>query len=120
MIEDREGVDKIDEILSVEGMDMVYIGKMDMAFSYGVSFTPLAGRDDPVIEEAIAKICNACKELGIPVRFTVGRETGEIVPNAKRWAVEGRSKLFMVNDQALLTQGARRYVIALGEGLIRE
>ena len=120
MIEDREGVENIEEILSVEGVDVVYIGKMDMAFSYGVSFTPLAGRDDPVIEEAIAKICNACKERGIPVRFTVGRETGEIVPNAKRWAVEGRSKLFMVNDQALLTQGARRYVEALREGLTGE
>ncbi len=35
-------------------------------------------------------------------------------------AVEGRSKLFMVNDQALLTQGARRYVEALREGLTGE
>ncbi len=120
MIEDREGVENVEEILSVEGVDMVYIGKMDMAFSYGVSFTPLAGRDDPVIEEAIVKICNECRKRGIPVRFTVGREPGEIVPNAKRWAVEGRSKLFMVNDQALLTRGAHKYVEALREGLTGE
>ena len=117
MIEDREGVDNIEEILSVSGVDVVYIGKMDMAFSYGVSFTPLAGRDDTIIEEAIAKICEECRKRGIPVRFTVGREPGEIVSNANRWAEKGRSYLFMVNDQALLTQGARKYVKALREGL---
>jgi 2-keto-3-deoxy-L-rhamnonate aldolase RhmA len=43
MIEDKEGVDNIEEILSVEGIDFVYIGKMDMVFSYGVPFTPRAG-----------------------------------------------------------------------------
>ena len=113
MIEDREGVENIEEILSVEGVDIVYIGKMDMAFSYGVPFTPLAGRDEPIIEEAITKICVQCKKKGIPVRFTVGRDPDEIVPNAKRWIEKGRSTLFMVNDQALLTQGARKYVDAL-------
>ena len=117
MIEDREGVEFIEDVLSVKGVDVVYIGKMDMAFSYGVPFTPLAGKDDPVIEEAIERICSECKKRGIPVRFTVGRNPEEIVPNANRWIQKGRAKLFMVNDQALLIQGANRYVKALKEGL---
>lgn len=117
MIEDKEGVDNIEEILSVKGVDVVYIGKMDMAFSYGVPFTPLAGRDSQIIEEAIEKICAECNKHGIPVRFTVGRTPEEIVPNANRWVQKGRSRLFMVNDQALLIQGAKRYVKALKEGL---
>lgn len=117
MIEDREGVEGIEEILSVKGIDVVYIGKMDMAFSYGVSFTPLAGKDDPVIEGAIEKICAECEKRGIPVRFTVGRSPNEIIPNANRWIKKGRAKLFMVNDQALLTQGAKNYADALKEGL---
>jgi 4-hydroxy-2-oxoheptanedioate aldolase len=117
MIEDKEGVENIEEILSVEGVDIVYIGKSDMAFSYGVSFTPLAGRDAPIIEKAITKICGECKKRGIPVRFTVGRDTEEIMQNVKRWIGKGRSKLFMVNDLALLTQGARKYVDGLREGL---
>lgn len=117
MIEDKEGVDNIEEILSVNGVSMVYIGKMDMAFSYGVSFTPLAGIDDPIIEDAITKVCAECKKRGIPVRFTVGRNPEEIVLNANKWALKGRTSLFMVNDQALLMQGAQKYVKSLREGL---
>ena len=117
MIEDREGVESIEDILSVKGIDVVYIGKMDMAFSYGVSFTPLAGKDDPIIEKAIEKICSECDKKGIPVRFTVGRNPAEIVPNAKRWIQKGRTKLFMVNDQALLVQGANNYVKTIKKGL---
>ena len=117
MIEDKEGVENIEDILSVKGIDVVYIGKMDMAFSYGVPFTPLAGKDNPIIEKAIEKICAECEKRGIPVRFTVGRSTAEIVPNAKRWIQKGRAKLFMVNDQALLIQGAKDFVTALKEGL---
>jgi hypothetical protein len=64
---------------------------MDVAFSYGVPFTPRAGRDDPIIEKALTKICAECKKRGIPVRFSVG--------------------------VALLMQGARHYVNTLEERL---
>jgi len=117
MIEDKEGVDNIEEILSVKGIDFIYIGKMDMAFSYGVSFTPQAGRDDPVIEKAITKICAECKKRGIPVRFSVGITPEDIVENVKRWLPKGRSHLFMVNDMSLLMQGAEHYVNTLKKGL---
>ena len=117
MIEDKEGVDNIEEILSVKGIDFVYIGKMDMAFSYGVSFTPRAGEDDPVIEKAITKICAECKKRGIPVRFSVGVTPEDIVENVKRWLPKGRSHLFMVNDMSLLMQGAEHYVNTLKKGL---
>ncbi len=117
MIEDKEGVDNIEEILSVEGIDFIYIGKMDMAFSYGVSFTPQAGRDDPLVEEAVAKICVECKKKGIPVRFSVGVAPEDIVENVKRWLSKGRSYLFMVNDVTLLVQGAKHYVNTLKKGL---
>jgi 4-hydroxy-2-oxoheptanedioate aldolase len=119
MIEDKEGVENIEEILSVKGVNLVYIGKMDMAFSYGVSFTPLAGRDDPIIEDAIEKVLVECKKRGMPVRFTIGRNSEEIVSNANHWIPLGRAKTFMVNDQALLMQGAKNYVTGLKDGLSR-
>lgn len=117
MIEDKEGVDNIEEILSIEGIDFVFVGKMDMAFSYGVPFTPRAGRDDPVIEKAVTKICVECMKRGIPVRFSVGVAAEDIVENVKRWLPKGRSHLFMVNDVTLLMQGAERYVDTLKKGL---
>jgi len=113
MIEDKEGVDNIEEILSVKGIDIIYIGKMDMAFSYCVPFTPRAGRDDPVIEKAITKICVECKKREILVRFTVGVDPEDVAKNVKRWLPKGRSHLFMVNDVTLLTQGAKHYVNTL-------
>lgn len=117
MIEDKEGVDNIEEILSVEGIDFVFVGKMDMAFSYGVPFTPRTGRDDPVIEKAVTKICVECKKRRIPVRFSVGVAAEDIVENVKRWLPKGRSHLFMVNDVTLLMQGAEHYVDTLKKGL---
>jgi len=117
MIEDKEGVDNIEEILSIRGIDFVYIGKMDMAFSYGVPFTPRSGKDDPIIEKAITKICDECKKRGIPVRFSVGLTPENIVKNAKKWHSKGRTHLFMVNDMTLLMQGAENYVNTLKKGL---
>ncbi|MEA2089669.1 MAG: aldolase/citrate lyase family protein, partial [Thermoproteota archaeon] len=117
MIEDKEGVENIEEILSVKGIDFIYVGKMDMAFSYGVPFTPRAGRDSAVIEKAVTKICAECKKRGIPVRFSVGVAAEDIVRNVKRWLPKGRSHLFMVNDMALLMQGAEHYVNTLKKGL---
>ena len=117
MIEDKEGVDSIVEILSVRGIDFVYIGKMDMAFSYGVPFTPRAGRDHHVIEEAVTKICNECRKRGIPVRFSVGVAPEDVVKNVKKWLPKGRSPLFMVNEMTLLMQGAEHYMNTLKRGL---
>lgn len=117
MIEDKEGVDNIEEVLSVEGIDFIYIGKMDMALSYGVPFTPRAGRDALVVEKAVAKVCAECKKRGIPVRFSVGVAPEDIVENVKRWLSKGRSHLFMVDDMTLLMQGAKHYVDTLKRGL---
>jgi 4-hydroxy-2-oxoheptanedioate aldolase len=117
MIEDKEGVENINEILSVRGIDFVQIGKMDMAFSYGVPFKPLAGRDHHFIEKAVTTICAECKKRQIPVRFAVGANPDDIVKNAKRWISKGRSHIFMVNDLTLLTQGAKHYVSTLKKDL---
>lgn len=100
-----------------QGVDFVFIGKMDLAFSYGVPFTPRSGRDEAVIQRAVAKVCGECKKRGIPVRFSVGVTPEEIVKNLKRWLQKGRSRLFMVSDKTLLIQGAEYYVDTLKEAL---
>jgi 4-hydroxy-2-oxoheptanedioate aldolase len=119
MIEDKEGVEEIQEILSVKGIDFIFIGKMDMALSYGVPFEPRAGRDAPIIEKALDRICAECRTRNIPVRFSVGRTPEEIVESMKKWHPKGRSHLFMVEDQVLLRQGAEHYVKSLKVNLKR-
>ena len=90
-----------------------------MAFSYGVPFTPRAGRDDPAIEKAIMNICVECKKRGIPVRFSTGMDPEDVAENVKRWLPKGRSRLFMVDDSTLLMQGAKHYVSTLRKALTK-
>ncbi len=60
MIESKKGVDNIDEILAVEGLDGVFIGPYDMSGSYGVP----GQTQHALVKEAIAKVLAACKKAG--------------------------------------------------------
>lgn len=51
MIETRTGLENLDEILSVEGVDMIAIGPSDVSASYGHPGQP----DHPKVKEAIEK-----------------------------------------------------------------
>jgi 4-hydroxy-2-oxoheptanedioate aldolase len=56
MIEDREGVENLDEILSVDGIDMVIEGAMDLSHSFG-----LPGQaQHPSVQDAVHAVARAC------------------------------------------------------------
>jgi 4-hydroxy-2-oxoheptanedioate aldolase len=59
-IEDREAVERIDEIAAVPGFDLLFIGPGDLSLSYGV---PLEF-DHPVMEAAIRRIAHAADKNG--------------------------------------------------------
>ncbi len=57
MIESKQAVENIDEILEVEGVDGVFIGPYDMSGSYGIT-----GRTShPIIRDACKAVAEACK-----------------------------------------------------------
>lgn len=60
MIESRAGVENIDEIVSVEGVDGVLIGPYDLSGSYGIP----GKLDDPAVADAVAAISAACRRHG--------------------------------------------------------
>ena len=66
-IEDREGVEAVDEILAVEGLDGIMVGPADLTQSYGV---PTQG-GHPLIVQAVDRVAEACRRhgkwWGIPV-----------------------------------------------------
>lgn len=62
MIETAEAVEALDDILSVEGLDGVYIGPADLALSLGFEPT-LSSKDAPVVS-AISAILKAAKAHG--------------------------------------------------------
>lgn len=59
-IEDREGVEAIDEILSVEGLDGIMVGPGDLTQSYEI---PTQG-NHPLIVQAVDRIAEACHRYG--------------------------------------------------------
>ena len=68
MIEDREALAEIDNIVRVEGLDAVFIGRGDLAVALGAS--SLA---DPTLRAAVATIMSAAEAAGKPICVMVGQ-----------------------------------------------
>jgi 2-keto-3-deoxy-L-rhamnonate aldolase RhmA len=58
-IEDRDAVERIDSITAVIDLDCLFIGRADLAVSYGVLDV-----NHPLIIDAVRKICAACAAAG--------------------------------------------------------
>ena len=65
-IENPEGVENIEEIISVPGVGVIFVGPSDLGITMGYPDTPNA----PEIEEAILKVLKACQAKNIPVGIT--------------------------------------------------
>lgn len=63
IIEEARAVEKIDEIASVPGIDVLFIGTNDLSFSLGLG----GQQDHPRVQEAIRKIVAAAKKYNVPV-----------------------------------------------------
>lgn len=63
MIETREAIANLDEILSVPGIDAVYVGPADLSLSLGLE--PSGNADETLLDEALATIVDACRRHGI-------------------------------------------------------
>jgi 2-keto-3-deoxy-L-rhamnonate aldolase RhmA len=99
MIESRQAVENIDAILAVEGVDGVFIGPYDMSGSYG-----LPGRTtDPVIQQACARVVEACRNAGKAAGIHVVLPT----PESIRQAIgQGFTFIAVGVDTVFLSQGA--------------
>ena len=62
MIETREALNNLDEILKVEGIDGIYVGPSDLGLSLG--FEPTLDPTTPEVLEAIAEIATRTKAAG--------------------------------------------------------
>jgi 4-hydroxy-2-oxoheptanedioate aldolase len=71
LVESREGVDRIDEILGTKGLDGVFVGVHDLSNAYGVS----GQIGHPLVEEAIEMVLQAGKRAGKPIGAGVYKGT---------------------------------------------
>jgi 4-hydroxy-2-oxoheptanedioate aldolase len=67
MIEKRPAVDRLEEILSVPGIDMIQFGPADFSMSIGKA----GQRRDPQVIAAERKVIETCLRMGIPPRVEI-------------------------------------------------
>ncbi len=78
MIETKEAVEKVDDILSVPGVDAAYIGPADLSVSLGLP--PASDHEEPVFADAIQRILDACRRHNV----VPGAHAGNVATARKR------------------------------------
>ena len=77
LIEDKEGLDNIDDICAVDGVDVIWCGSGDLSQSLGIKHS---GLEHPLMREAMTKIRDACSKNDKIFMATAGsKPTAEYV-----------------------------------------
>ena len=96
-IEDAEALDEIDAIAAVEGIDALFVGRIDLTISLGCT-----SPDDPRVVAAVDHIVDACKRAGRVSGMFLSR--AEDVPH---WRDQGSSLFLLGSDHGFIRSGAR-------------
>ncbi len=105
-IETAQAVDNIDEIVSVPGLDAVYIGPVDLGLSLG--FEPKFDRTEPEVVEAIDKVLSAAGRHGV-----VAGIHNATVAYARQMIDKGFRFVTVQSDARLMAAAARDIVDGL-------
>jgi 4-hydroxy-2-oxoheptanedioate aldolase len=98
MIETRDAVGRIDEILSVPGIDAVYIGPADLSITLGLP--PAPDHDEAIFSDAIARILDGCHAHGVVPGIAGNQKT------APKRVEQGFRLVEVASDARLLGVGA--------------
>jgi 4-hydroxy-2-oxoheptanedioate aldolase len=106
MIETRQGLDNLEDILRVDGLDAVYIGPSDLSLALGC--TPTFDDVDPPVAEAIDFILAKCRERGVVAGIHNG--TPEF---ALKRIEKGFQFVTVASDARLMAAGAQGVLKAM-------
>ena len=109
MIETRAGVDNLDEILSVEGLDAIYVGPADLALALGC---------EPQLDPTEADVVKAIEYIVARARkkkIVAGVHTGSTA-NAQKMIRQGFQFVTVSSDVRLLVAQATEVLQAMGRG----
>ncbi len=96
-IEDLEGLETVDEIAKVDGIDCLFIGRIDLTIALGAK-TP----NDKTVVDAVEAICAACVRCKRQIGMFVG-DLNEI----PKWRKAGASLFILKSDHAFILSGAK-------------
>ncbi len=105
MIETAQALDNLDAILSVEGLDAVYIGPSDLSLSLGC--TPTLDDLDPKAAQAIAHVLARAQVHGVLAGIHNGRTDvarSRIAMGFRFVTVSSDARLMAAGSQQVLTQ----------------
>lgn len=103
-IEDAEALTEIDAIASVEGIDALFIGRIDLTVSLGCEST-----DDPKVIAAIKQIVFAAVAAGRPVGMFLTRPS-----DVAMWREKGVRLFLLGSDHGFIREGAKALRVATG------
>jgi 4-hydroxy-2-oxoheptanedioate aldolase len=109
MIETPGGVENLDAILAVPGVDAVYVGPSDLALGHGM--TPTLDATDPEHEALIEAVVEGCRRAGVVAGIHC-----DSVETVRRWHARGYGMFTVGSDAALMRQAATRVVAQAFEG----
>ena len=101
MIETRQALDSLDDILNVSGIDAVYVGPADLSVSLGLP--PAADHDEAVFVEALERIVDGCRHHNV----VPGVHAGNVAVARKR-IEQGFLFIEMCDDAGALARTAAR------------
>jgi len=99
MVETKQALDNLDDIVSVPGIDAVYVGPADLSLSLGLP--PAADHEERVFVEALERIVDACRKHGIAPGFHAGG-----VAVARKRIEQGFLMIEMCDDTGALARSA--------------
>jgi 2-keto-3-deoxy-L-rhamnonate aldolase RhmA len=106
-IETATGVDNADAIAAVPGVDVLFVGHMDLSVSLGVP----GQYDHPSFVAAHAKVMAACRRHG-----KAGGCLAATPTLARDWMAKGARLVMYATDVMLLTEGYRAGLAAIRTG----
>jgi 4-hydroxy-2-oxoheptanedioate aldolase len=105
MIETRQALDNLDSILSVEGLDAIYIGPSDLSLSLGCR--PVFDDVDPLVDQAITHIVERASAHGVKAGIHNGRPDvakARIAKGFRFVTVSSDARMIAAGSQALLAE----------------
>ena len=110
MIETAQALDNLDDILSVEGLDAIYIGPSDLSLALGC--TPTFDDLDPKAAEAVDHILDRAKAHGVVAAIHNGSPEAALKRIAK-----GFQFVTVSSDARLMAAGAQQLMAKMRAGL---
>lgn len=104
-IETTTALDNLDDILSVKGIDVGFVGPSDLTMSLGL----IDDRSNPRVVEAMNKVVRACQKHG-KAPGVMASTTDEV----KNAVDRGFRFISLASDVRFLMQGARTFLTAAG------